>query len=509
MTKSKKKLPWSRPTNQHFLDLTEDLYKDLDPDDPASIDAYLSELTDTPVKKEPVKEEEMPVDDTVRRDDPEFPAILRFALARKRGLLESVRDLFDPDVTLVCYEWQTLHGVDAVLSFWQSRYDSQVERGVDFKYRIVPCMLYNGIAIREIPEGFQESRITFLFRDGKIALMALSPDQLSDITKFYGGFKEAPFTEAFFSRYFTGDLKPEPNRLPCYGCGELSENLSWHSFDHNNWNFFTGMRGEVSVCPHCHRTVELKPTEQYDRSQEDMEQHPKPFFPKMKRPVVGKPETEAEVLAEVAREYIFRCLPACCAYYHKGGKKGTTPNDLFAKYLPHLHFPEGTRIEIDLASEDHDHFGDLSNFVLVAGSGEKSEAVCHYAGKIMWMMTVEKSVRGAWELYLFNKESHLLPTFWHGGYASETLIFGREDLELVPSLDGIALDVVLNVLGDDDLRPRVHFEGDTAIVESHSWSEWGGLYRETVRITFDGNTVKAYEELEAKNLYSYDCGIMF
>ena len=655
------------------------------------------------------------IDDSVRKDDPNYPAIERFARARMSGRLEDVRDLFAPDVTLVAYERETLHGIDAVLAFWQDRYDSQAVRRVRFDFSIVPCMLNNGIAVQERPERFASMFITFIFEGGLIKHMSLAPQYFNADYIYYGSFKDAPFTDDYFSHYFTGELEPKANRLPCPFCGELSENLEWHSFDHDDYSHFKGYRGEVSVCPHCHCTVEIKPSEQYDRTEEEQAKKPKPIFsdpedPFMPRlyyngfeygtPLEGteyldalddivkiepdefmkryldKEDAAPRTARKCAEEFhhiffgiikkehresfdaIIECYrrayedgiveagnnlailyinhtdkqevgenllrdcaekgsanaaanyfavlwgthqkyheaadfalscktPSIPVYWnlavmyllgamiennplpvglstHKEDAKrylnlildGTAPafddlckrfekarwllprvdccnnflleawsyigeciprltreakdkdtivDNILCKYLTHISVPEGKRLGLSLASERHNDHGDISRFALLRDYDGIDVYSTDYE-EILLSLEVEKSDLGAWEAYLFLKSRNLLPTYWHGGYNSQDMIFCPADLKAIPSQRGRATDVIMH---GDDLVPHVRFEGDTATVSCCVWSEWGGLFRESVQFAFNGNKITAIDWPERKNLYMYDCGIMF
>ena len=671
---------------------------------------YVASLTDEDRREFDNGPSEFRVDDHVRKGDLDYPAIERFARARMNGHLESVRNLFDPDVTLVVYEKQTLYGVDAVLAFWRDRYESSLSRRVKFDFRIVPCMLYNGTAIEEVPERFARMLITFRFHDGKIIGMGLNPEFLNPDYPYIGGFREAPYTEEFFSGHITSDLEPEANRISCPICGKLSENLSWHAFDNDDIDGLHGCRGVVSVCPHCHSTVEIKPEELYSIPEEERKKEPRdyakeedgepasrvpsvatfllpytkplkgtdfvkglddttriiPMFPadgedgelytvrycaeefnpllisqiyyqypetfhqivdcyhraylhgiieagnnlgilyfnyddrkeksletlkgcaergnanaiancfsimwkenpeeavdlaisapSLPSPVcwnlavlhlrgaaiMGNPLPEdreqakrylrmvvegnalpvgddmdtalwlrkAEALlpavdgyeefAETARDYISIALPS---YVRRAKESGSSigPDQDLNRGLRHLRVPDGLSLHLSLASPERNDHGDISRFFLVDRDGN---IVCGEE-EILFRLDVERSVYGAWDAYLLSKARHLLPTWWHGGYNRETLIFSREDLGAVQSQKGRSLDIIT---GGDDLKPCVSLNGDTAVVKSCYWSEWGGLYQETVTITFDGNRIANFEHAEARNIYSYDCGIMF
>ena len=96
-----------------------------------------------------------------------------------------------------------------------------------------------------------------------------------------------------------------------------------------------------------------------------------------------------------------------------------------------------------------------------------AEPICQEED-IIYQMNVEKSEFGAWDIYLFSKARHLLPTYWHGAYNEERLLFDEEDFNLIMSQRGHCRDIIFR---GDDLKPKVYFDGDTAFVESCIWSE--------------------------------------
>ena len=673
---------------------------------------YVSAITEEDRNQFDDGESDIFVDDNVRQDDSEYPIIFRFANARMRGNLESVHDLFSSDVTLVVYGQETRFGVDSVLEFWQKRYDTSITRQVKFDFNIVPCMLYNGIAIEEVPERFARMLITFRFKNGMISGMCLAPEYLNPKYEYYGGFREAPNTEEFFRRYIKSDLEPKTNRIPCHNCGTLSENLEWYSFDNNDYDYFYGYKGIVSVCPHCNRTVEIYPIERYDIPEEkrrqnidDLEDVDQKEYqnrvPDVKASLFwyttplagtefvedlddtkkislmtpisgpeGKPRTAKEcaeefhslligqiarydkttfdrivdsylkaflqgnleagnnlgilylnyadmaedgilyfqtcakrgnanaiancfsalwnekdghkkaikfalsvpakpcslcwnlavlylrgqeiegsplnsdkvkakdylrmvidgtslpvgdshdtdiwkrraeellpaidgfeVLSDIARDYVNIAIPYCIKSAEKGEIRYGLEYELH-KRLRHFNVPEDTSLHLCLASQEHNDHGDISRFLLLDGD---KNIVCD-ENDIIYRLWVERSIYGAWDVYLFSKAANLLPTWWHGGYNRETLLFSHADLAAIPSQKGKALEVITN---GDDLKPHVSLLGNKATVECCFWSEWGGLYREEVTITFDGNRVTTFEKTASRNIYNYDCGIMF
>lgn len=205
-------------------------------------------------------------------------------------------------------------------------------------------------------------------------------------------------------------------------------------------------------------------------------------------------------LGEFARQYIESTLPQCI----QNAENDRRVDSVIKRELPHLHIPNNTSLWLRLA-DDHNGHGDISEFILRYGKTWEDLEIARES-EVLHHIEVDKSQFGVWEAYLFSKARHLLPTFWHGGYNRETVLFNIEDFKRIPSQKGRALDVILR---GDNLKPKVYFEGDTAFVECCYWSEWGGLFREKCRIEYNGNKITSFERVGRDNIYMYDCGIRF
>ena len=219
---------------------------------------YVDRLIDDDTEQFDKGESDLEIDEKVRKDEA-FELVLRFAKARQSGNFESIKSLFVKDVVLVHYENDTLHGANAVISFWRHRYESSISRQVKFDFRIEMCMFYNGPALLEMPERFEPMLVMFRIIDGKIAQMVLAPKNISHDYPYYGGLREAPFTLNYFKPFLKQRIERRGNRIPCPNCGELSENLEWYIFQTQDRFSYKLYGGTVSICPHCERTVELFP----------------------------------------------------------------------------------------------------------------------------------------------------------------------------------------------------------------------------------------------------------
>lgn len=669
---------------------------------------YMASLKEEDLKEFDDGKSSLQIDDKVRKDK-DYSIVYRFAEARMSGDLDSVRELFAPDIILVDYEDDTIHGIDSVLAFWKQRYDSSITRRVKFDYRIEMCMFYNGPALLELPERYATMIVMFRIRNGLITQMVLAPQIISGDHPYYGGFREAPYTEEYFRPFLKKELEFRGNRIPCPNCGELSENLKWYIFKGGDRFTYRYYGGTVSICPHCNRTVEIFPIDSFEN--EFQSQHPVEEYRKQNEPtriprprlcyhtfeylmplagseyITGLDDTEliqletagfmgskgveyeqctaracasefnSLMLSQLSRKNrqlfddicscykrayedgvieagnnlailyvnyagneiegmkLFReCAEKGCAnavtnyfsslwcnedyntaiqfaldnhtpsiplywnlavlylsgqdivgnslgedrekakYYLNQIIRGTVPSsgdsgsrvesarDLLRKIddydplaysareflkdgipiiirtaerngaqeydlyrvLRHIRIPENTTLKLRLPT-DENGIGDISRFQLFEEGKTDGEPICQ-ENDIIYQMEVENTIYGAWDVFLFSKARHLLPTFWHGGYNEETLLFDVEDFNLIMSQRGRCQDVIFR---SDDLKPKVYFEGEKVIVECCIWTEWGGLFRETYSIEFSENKVCRFEMIKNENIYQYDCGIMF
>ena len=130
---------------------------------------------------------------------------------------------------------------------------------------------------------------------------------------------------------------------------------------------------------------------------------------------------------------------------------------------------------------------------------------------------VEPTVMGAWQAYLLSIGKTLLP--FSGGlyYTKRELIFCHDQLEKIQIIDWEELehgelDCIRHPgLTDQtvDISPSVSFDGKHVVVSCCHWNDWGGLIRESAKITFFNGKVYLLEDFDEQVLFKYDCGIHF
>ena len=130
---------------------------------------------------------------------------------------------------------------------------------------------------------------------------------------------------------------------------------------------------------------------------------------------------------------------------------------------------------------------------------------------------VEPTVMGAWQAYLLSIGKTLLP--FSGGlyYTKRELVFCHDQLEKIQIIDWEELehgelDCIRHPGLTDltvDISPSVSFDGKHVVVSCCHWNDWGGLIRESAKITFFNGKVYLLEDFDEQVLFKYNCGIHF
>ena len=133
------------------------------------------------------------------------------------------------------------------------------------------------------------------------------------------------------------------------------------------------------------------------------------------------------------------------------------------------------------------------------------------------LLYVEPTVMGAWQAYLLSIGKTLLP--FSGGlyYTKRELVFCHDQLEKIQIIDWEELehgelDCIRHPGLTDltvDISPSVSFDGKHVVVSCCHWNDWGGLIRESAKITFFNGKVYLLEDFDEQVLFKYDCGIHF
>ncbi len=168
--------------------------------------------------------------------------------------------------------------------------------------------------------------------------------------------------------------------------------------------------------------------------------------------------------------------------------------DLLSKYLNKIKFTEEVYLHIATVGNG---LGDNSWFYI--GNIEEEQSPTNAAVATCCEMT-------AWQLYLLESATHILPSFWHGGYSNRKYIFYPKDILYYKSLIG---PKAAEFAKNDELLPSVIVSNSYAFVRCTYWNDWAGLVRETKRIEFSDSKVVSTKTIKKENIYKYDCGILF
>lgn len=160
-----------------------------------------------------------------------------------------------------------------------------------------------------------------------------------------------------------------------------------------------------------------------------------------------------------------------------------------------IHWPKNYELAFQLPEEKG--MGGETNISLYDGAKDKEEK------KIFDFMSIDKTDKAAFEVYLLYNAKTVLPVFWHGGYIVRKYVFYRETISEIDELKGIDMSHLTY-----DIRPEVKIEGNVATIECTWWNDWKGLVRETFSFTWDGDKATNFESKE-RVLFAYDCGILF
>lgn len=182
-----------------------------------------------------------------------FSMIFRKAL--RSGDFSEFENILDDDVVLTLYRHKTIKGNLTVLNYWKDwvvRYADKLTQGEQI---IRFCGKNAGFGVNLMSRG-SSAYIYFRTKNGKIADMVYMSQWATD--GFVGSICETqnvPFSVDFISRYLGESIECPENSLPCLECGARPEELVWNRFSYESGIHTYG--GQVSVCPHCNRVVDL------------------------------------------------------------------------------------------------------------------------------------------------------------------------------------------------------------------------------------------------------------
>lgn len=119
----------------------------------------------------------------------------------------------------------------------------------------------------------------------------------------------------------------------------------------------------------------------------------------------------------------------------------------------------------------------------------------------------EDSKMGAWQAFLLVRLVHYLPLWWHANYDKRDYIYTKEDFNHITHFVDRGFDK--SVLLDYNIAPEITGEDGKYYISCCFWTDFGGLIRESVEITFADNKLKSSFVFDKKVIHEYQCGIMF
>lgn len=119
----------------------------------------------------------------------------------------------------------------------------------------------------------------------------------------------------------------------------------------------------------------------------------------------------------------------------------------------------------------------------------------------------EDSKMGAWQAFLLVRLVHYLPLWWHANYNRRDYIYTKEDFDHITHFVDRGFNK--SVLLDYKIDPEITGEDGKYYISCCFWTDFGGLIREYVEISFADNKLKSSFVFEEEVIHEYQCGIMF
>ena len=178
--------------------------------------------------------------------------------------------------------------------------------------------------------------------------------------------------------------------------------------------------------------------------------------------------------------------------------------------LDKIIIPEGSTLQVKLYKLKEDEFvmGANSTIELVFPDG--TSILGGDKSNIRTYITAENSEMGAWQLFLLYNLHSYLPMFWHALYGERAYMYTRQQLEKLKILPNkFAITKKPFCIDDYDVTPVIEREDNRYRVVACFWSDFGGLYRQTVTIEFKKNGSMKLKESRRKRWYYYELMINY
>lgn len=442
--------------------------------------------------KESQEEEEKKLETKIDENLPSdqyTQAAIAMMNAMTTGDFGKFEKMLNDDAITICYNYDTFRGKAASVDYlkgWRERHIvTSTRRITDFE--VQRSNYYSHACLRM-------ERMIALFRitNGRISTVILTPMELTsdssddNMTNYPLDFERMkqylkPLTESVDEK---GNPIKLENRIPCLYCGIESSDLTWYKSIRPNFFYHNWVIGQVSVCPHCGKVIEYKYIKTIKLDAD------KKSWTGPKRP--SRCNRYSEMASSVYSKDMIEML---------NNKTASVFVSYLRAILTDIYIEPGYTLELHLPEETG--HGDNSHLCVCKPNGEKTDDIIHN-------LIVEPTKMGAWQLYLMNNITHVLPYFWHGGYNRCTYIFQESDIDGILPLkfhDLSELSAQKLFVPSVEITEKSE-DGCTMLVRCCYWNNWRGLVKEEVSIRIENERCVSYER-ETTDLFKYHCGLWF
>lgn len=163
--------------------------------------------------------------------------------------------------------------------------------------------------------------------------------------------------------------------------------------------------------------------------------------------------------------------------------------------LDKISIPENIRVGVELTGNA---IGGIS-FFFMCPKDDKYYERRQCKQYLVEDMYVTPTAMGAWQAYLFQQSSAVMPTYLYGGYVRRDFIFSiarLKDIAKNNDFNDESVSMELEKVPEEDLLPSAMFHNNLAAVSCCYWTSFGGLIRETAIMRFKGNRIKFLKSQE-------------
>ena len=130
--------------------------------------------------------------------------------------------------------------------------------------------------------------------------------------------------------------------------------------------------------------------------------------------------------------------------------------------------------------------------------------------KLLVYLDVDRDAESVWQAFVLDSLwCAVMPLWGHAGYNRIRIILGPDDLETLPLFE-MGCPVAEPIAFTEDMLPYVEWLDDgRAIIHFCYWNDWGGLFHSHRYVSWPKHGGVVMTRPTHKNLYKYNCGILF